>query len=393
MRNKTKAFLGLGLSAGSFLWCLSVGAAIDDATPDEAGALDEIEVIRISDPFEFPSSITLLPDDSVLVTERPGRLWLVRPGMAAKEIQGVPPVLSRDHAGLLDAALDAGFRVNRIVYLSYSHGSGETSTIRVMRARLDLTAFTLDDEEVIFESTAASSFEHLGGRLVITDDGYLFLSIGDRQDRARAQDLGDHAGSIIRIRTDGAIPSGNPFISVPGARPEIWSYGHRNPQGLALDLGTGRLWAHEHGPMGGDKLNLIVAGGNYGWPIVTYGIEYSGEPIAESTEREGMEQPLYYWVPDIAPSGLTVESLDGVTTFWLGTLVGQSLVRLDMPADRNIREQRFLRQAIGRIRDVRLGSDGHLYLVTDSPQGGLYQLDVSRTGRRPAETEHRPDIR
>jgi glucose/arabinose dehydrogenase len=365
--------------------CLSMAAApalagiMDD--PDYREEFDggyEIEIKRLAAPFEFPSSVSILPDGSALVTERPGRLWLVAPGSPAEQIEGVPPVLSRDHAGLLDVALDPDFQRNGIIYFSYSHGDNNSSTIRVMRAKLDRSRSCLEDQEVIFDSTPASSFENLGGRMVITDDGYLFLSIGDRQQRERAQDLADDAGSIIRIRTDGTIPKENPFVSVDGARPEIWSYGHRNPQGLALDTRTGRLWAHEHGPMGGDKLNLILSGANYGWPLVTYGMEYSGEPIGEGVEREGLERPLYHWEPDIAPSGLTVDSTDGVTTFWLGTLVGQSLVRLDIQGEHILGEARLLHDRLGRIRDVRLGPDGYLYLVTDDPHGGLFRIHIAR---------------
>jgi aldose sugar dehydrogenase len=348
---------------------------------DEFDAGYKLEIERLAAPFEFPSSVSLLPDGKALVTERVGRLWLVGLAAVPLEIDGVPPVLNRDHAGLLDVALDAGFRRNGILYFSYSSGDEVSSTIRIMRARLDLPELRLRDQEVIFESTPATSFEHLGGRMVITDDGYLFLSLGDRQDRERAQNLTDHAGSIIRIHTDGSIPSENPFTSVEGARPEIWSYGHRNPQGLALDVRTGRLWAHEHGAKGGDELNLIVAGANYGWPRITYGVEYNGDAIGDGVAQDGMQQPMFYWSPDIAPSGLAVESAEGLTTFWLGTLVGQSLVKLDMREEHIQREVRLLHNFLGRIRDVRIGKEGYLYLVTDNPKGGLFRVHVVQTNR------------
>lgn len=346
---------------------------------DEFEAGFRLAIERLAAPFEFPSSLSLLPDGRALVTERAGRLWLVGLMSEPVEIRGLPQVLSRDHAGLIDVAVDGCFGQNGLIYFSYSHGDETASTIRVMRARLDLERLVLEDQKVIFESTPATSFQHLGGRMVITDDGYLFLSIGDRQERDRAQDLADHAGSIIRIRTDGSIPAENPFVSVDGARPEIWSFGHRNPQGLAIDVRTGRLWAHEHGAKGGDELNLIVAGGNYGWPLVSYGVEYDGEPIGEGVAREGLEQPLHYWEPDVAPAGLAVDSEDGVTTLWLGTLVGQSLVRLDIQERRVLREVRLLRNFLGRIRDVRLGPEGWLYLITDNPQGGLFRVQVARS--------------
>jgi glucose/arabinose dehydrogenase len=368
--------------------CLAlVAAPARSGVPDAPIDADEIEagfelnISRMAAPFEFPSSVSLLPDGAALVTERAGRLWLVRLDAEPVQIDGMPPVLNRDHAGLLDVALDSGFRRNGIIYFSYAHGDGAFSTIRVMRAKLDRSRHCLEDGEVIFESTPASTFEHLGGRMVITDDGYLFLSIGDRQQRELAQDLADHAGSIIRIRTDGAVPLENPFVSVEGARPEIWSYGHRNPQGLALDVSTGRLWAHEHGVKGGDELNLIVSGANYGWPLIAFGVEYSGEPIGEGVEREGLEPPLHHWEPDIAPSGLSVESTGGITTFWIGALVGRSLVRLDMQDERILQEVRLLQGFLGRIRDVRLGPDGSLYLVTDDPEGGLFRIRVARADR------------
>ena len=210
----------------------------------------EFEAVRIAGPFEFPWSIAFLPDNSILVTERPGRLQLIQPGSVAREVAGLPPILKKDLAGLLDVAIDPGFAENRIVYLSYVHGTAAASTIRVLRAKLDGNRM-LVDPHVIFESYPATrSAEQLGGRIAITSDGYLFLTLGDRWKPERAQDLSDHAGSIVRIRTDGSIPKDNPFVSMPGARPEIWSYGHRNPQGLAIDARTGRLWSHEHGPMG-----------------------------------------------------------------------------------------------------------------------------------------------
>jgi glucose/arabinose dehydrogenase len=236
----------------------------------------DFEPVQIAGPFEFPWSIAFLPDGSMLVTERAGRLQLVAPGAAAREVMGVPPVLYQGTAGLLDVVIDPGFAKNGIVYLSYVHGTKASSTLRVLKVKLNGPRKALVKGTVIFESTPAPKTEHYGGRMVVTDEGYLFLTLGDRWDAERAQDLSDHAGSIIRIRTDGSIPGDNPFVSVAGAKPEIWSYGHRNPQGLALDPRTGRLWSHEHGPLGGDELNLILPGRNYGWPVITYGLEYSG---------------------------------------------------------------------------------------------------------------------
>jgi glucose/arabinose dehydrogenase len=213
-----------------------------------------------------------------------------------------------------------------------------------------------------------------GGRLVVTKDGHLYLTVGDRWQHRHAQDLSNHEGKIVRIRTDGSIPSDNPFASVAGAKPEIWSYGHRNQLGLAQD-GTGRLWSHENGPRGGDEVNLILPGRNYGWPVISHGVHYSGEPVGEGTEKEGMEQPIHHWSPSIAPSGLALEGSGRRMIFWIGALAAQSLVRLEVEDGRVVGEQRLLEGVLGRIRDVRIGPDGILYVVTDDPEGALYRLD------------------
>ena len=348
-------------------------AAMTDREPPSD---PEFRVVPVTGPFEFASSIAFLPDGSILITERPGVLKLIDPRGGTHPVEGLPSMLVMAHAGLICVVADPAFAANRTVYLSYVHGSEAASTIRVMRARLDAGGYELTDTKVIFESTPSSRVEHLGGRMLVTDDGYLFLTLGDRQERERAQDLTDYAGSIIRIHTDGSIPRDNPFASVLGAKPEIWSYGHRNPQGLALDPVTGRLWSHEHGAMGGDELNLILPGRNYGWPIITYGTEYSGDPIGEGVAKDGLEQPVYYWVPDIAPSGLAVHTIGETTTFWVGTLVGQALIRLQMKDGRIVSEQRFLQNEVGRIRDVSLAADGHLYLAIDAPEAAFYRLDA-----------------
>jgi glucose/arabinose dehydrogenase len=250
--------------------------------------------VRLAGPFEQPWSIAFLPDHSILVTEKPGRLQLIRPGADPLPVTGVPAVLHKGQGGLLDVAVDPAFSENGIVYLSYLHGSDALSVVRVLRAKLDQASNALMDQWVIFESTPSARTEILGGRIAVTSDGHLFLTLGVRWQEQRAQDLSDDAGKIIRIRADGSVPGDNPFVSVPGARPEIWSYGHRNPQGLTFDA-KARLWSHEHGPRGGDEFNLIVAGRNYGWPVITYGLSYSGERIGEGTEKEGMEQPISHW--------------------------------------------------------------------------------------------------
>ena len=352
--------------------------------PDEPA---RIAAVRVAGPFAFPWSIGFLPNGSVLLTERPGRLQLIVAGSVIREVSGLPPILSKDLGGLHDIAIDPGFSENGTVYLSYVHGTTVSATVRVLRAKLDEQRFTLLDQHVIFESYPPTPIvDQLGGRIVVTRDGYLYLTLGVRWSHVSAQDLSGHAGKIIRIRTDGSVPTDNPFVSVPGARPEIWSYGHRNPQGLALDPRTGMLWSHEHGPLGGDELNLIVAGRNYGWPVITQGLDYSGKPIGVGTVKEGMEQPVHHWTPAIAPSGLAVESAGtgAGTVLWVGALAGQSLIRLEVEDGRVVREQRLLKDELGRIRDIRIGPDAHLYVITDSPEGALYRLEraVEQAARR-----------
>jgi aldose sugar dehydrogenase len=349
---------------------------------DEGDRL-ELPAVQLAGPFQYPWSIAFLPDHSILVTEKPGRLQLIRPGTDPVTIAGLPAVLHKGHGGLLDVAVDPAFPENGILYLSYLHGSEELSSVRVLRARLDQSSNDLVDQQVIFESIPSASAEQLGGRIAITRDGHLFLTLGARWQAKRAQDLSDDAGKIIRIRTDGSIPEDNPFIAVSGARPEIWSYGHRNPEGLAFDEAA-RLWSHEHGPLGGDELNLILRGRNYGWPVITYGLTYSGDRIGEGTEKEGMEQPIRYWSPAIAPSGLAVQVAGATTLIWIGALADQSLVMLELVDDRIIRERRWLQKELGRIRDVRVGPDSSLYIIVDDAQGGLYRLNTRMEKSRPS---------
>ena len=281
------------------------------------------------------------------------------------------------HGGLLDVAVDPDFEENRFVYLSYLHGNEAASTIRVLRAKFDKDNGTLTDEEIVFEGSPGPRPEQIGGRLALTGDGYLFVSLGDRWDGPRAQDLSDTAGSIVRIRTDGTVPEDNPFRWAPGARPEIWSYGHRNPQGLAFDRATGQLWADEHGPQGGDELNLVVRGGNYGWPTATFGIDYQGHPIAVNSEQPGTELPVHYWVPlSVAPSSLTVETQPATTEIWIGTLAGEMIVQLTLAENCVLREQRLLKHRLGRIRDVRIDASGVLYVLTDGGEGTLYRVEL-----------------
>ena len=353
---------------------------------DQAGfvlAEGALAAIRTAGPFEVPWSVGLLPDGSFLVTERPGRLQHVRVNADTIAIQGTPSVLYVGHGGLLDIAVDPEFEQSHLVYLSYLQGEETASTIRVMRARFGEDNDTLTDQAIVFEGSPGPRPEQIGGRLALSGDGYLFISLGDRWDGPRAQDLSDTAGSIVRIKTDGTVPEDNPFVGTPGARSEIWSYGHRNPQGLAFDRATGQLWSDEHGPQGGDELNLVRPGGNYGWPLATFGVDYQDHPIAVNSEQPGTELPVHYWVPlSVAPSSLAVETQPATTELWVGALAGEMVVQLTLADNCVLTEQRLLRHQLGRIRDVRVDAAGVLYVLTDGGEGALYRVELPHNETR-----------
>ncbi len=344
---------------------------------------------RVAGPFDQPRSVGFLPDGSFLVTERTGQLQLVRTTGESRLIAGVPEVLTLGHGGLLDLALDPDFAANATIYFSYLVGQEQASRMRVMKATLDEGNGTLTDQQVLFESTAGPRPEQIGGRLAVTPDGYLFLSLGDRWSGDPAQDLSNDDGKIIRIRTDGSIPESNPFRWRVGARPEIWSYGHRNPQGLAYDATRGELWSDEHGPQGGDELNLVLHGRNYGWPLIGYGVDYSGRPIGNGLAASpGLEQPVHYWVPvSIAPSGLALEPDPANRIVWISTLAAETLVRLTFGDGCTVSEEHFLEHGLGRLRDVRIDPSGVLYVLTDGPEGMLYRLNRG-TGEEDKEKTH-----
>lgn len=382
---RTKEKLAVGLLAGLVAGPAFALPGRDEAPPVHEVA-DELVPVQVAGPFEFPWSIGFLPDGSFLVTEKPGRLKLVKPGSKTREIRGLPPIRSGEQGGLLDVVVSPDFAQTGTVYLSYTHGTQDASTVRILKGRLELKTRRLVNQTVLFESDPpASANEQLGGRLALTRDGYLFLSLGDRWEPQRAQNLSDHAGSIIRIHTDGSVPDTNPFVSVPGAKPEIWSFGHRNPQGLFGDDQTGQVWVTEHGPQGGDELNLIQPGRNYGWPMVSHGLNYDGSPVGSgNATAPGVEEPAHFWVPSIAPSGLTMQRDGEQASIVSGALAGQMVVRLGLEGNRVVTEQRLLEGELGRVRDVRLGPDGLLYVITDDPEGHLYRLvpaaDVARKG-------------
>jgi aldose sugar dehydrogenase len=361
------------------LACAGAAQAADPMLPTSAG---DVAVETVAGGLVHPWSLAFLPDGRMLVTERPGRLRIVtRDGKLSPPLSGVPRVFASGQGGLLDVALDRDFAQNRTIYFSFAEpfdGGGRTA---LARARLDAgEAPRLADVNVIYRQHGPPSRGgHFGGRLVQASDGNLFLTNGEHfTDRDMAQTLDNDLGKVVRITPDGAAPKDNPFVGKTGARPEIWSYGHRNPQGLAINPADGKLWEQEHGPQGGDEINIIEKGKNYGWPVIGYGIDYSGAKIHESTAKPGMEQPVWHWTPSIAPSGMAFYTGD-LFKGWKGSLINgalkfQMLVRLELQGDRVVKEERLLQGLRERIRDVRQGPDGALYLLTDNNAGRILRV-------------------
>ncbi|WP_334135208.1 PQQ-dependent sugar dehydrogenase [Tepidimonas sp.] len=333
--------------------------------------------------LEHPWAVAFLPDGTFLVTERPGRLRRVLPdGTVQPPLAGVPVVDAVGQGGLLDLVLDSDFARNRTLYVCYTEPDalGRGNSTALARGVLSADASRLQQVRVIFrQQPRVASRLHFGCRIVEAPDGTLYLTLGERYHRmADAQTLDNHHGKVVRITKDGAVPPDNPFVGRADARPEIWSYGHRNPQGAAWGP-DGRLWIHEHGPQGGDEINRPERGGNYGWPVVTFGEQYGGGPIGEGTHKPGMVPPLYHWTPSIAPSGMAFVTSDRYGPAWrgnlfIGALRGQHLVRLELDGARVVREHRLLTELRERIRDVRQGPDGWLYVLTDAPHGRLLRL-------------------
>lgn len=338
-------------------------------------------VVIVTKGLEYPWGLAFLPDGRRLVTERPGRLRLVASDgtLDPQPVAGLPTIAAQGQGGLLDVALHPQFRDNQLVYLSYAaRGTGGIGT-EVARGRL--VDHRLENVEVLYRQAPKSGTgRHFGSRLVFDREGRLYITQGDRGEMERAQKLDDLAGKIVRLNADGKVPADNPFVNRAGVRPEIYSLGNRNVQGAALHPVTGELWTHEHGPQGGDEVNVIRAGRNYGWPTITYGVEYGiGTKIGEGTHKAGMEQPLHIWVPSIAPSGLAFYQGDRFPRWrndlFVGALRSQILVRLRFDGEKLMREERLLEGVLGRLRDVRSGPDGYLYLLTDSPNGAIARLE------------------
>ena len=338
------------------------------------GSVRALEIVPVATGLEEPWAVDILPDGRFLVTERDGRLTLFDRDRATL-VKGVPKVAAVGQGGLLDVTLPRDFAQSRDVFLTYSKpqqgGSGTTLAV----GRLSEDGTRLENLRTLFEMAPGSrGGRHFGSRVVEAQDGTLFLTIGDRGDRPSAQDLSRHKGSVIRVNRDGTIPADNPFVGVEGARPEIWSYGHRNQQGAGLDL-DGTLWTSEHGARGGDEVNRIVKGANYGWPVISYGVHYSGERIGEGTSKPGMEQPAYYWDPSIAPSGLMVYS-GKLWPEWRGDIFVGSL-KFDYIARLSgdpLKEQQQIRTAeTERVRDIVEAPDGSIWFVSVG-QGAVYRM-------------------
>jgi len=358
---------------------LATGAAAQGDDGKFNSAEHSFGVEQVVTGLKNPWGMAVLPDGDMLVTERGGQLRRVTDGrLLEQSVDGLAEVTPKGQGGLMGITLHPRFTENRLVYLSFSgEGKGGVGT-EVMRGRLD--GMQLRETEVIFRARPKSrAGRHFGSRLVFDGGGRLFVSHGDRGKQDRAQNLDDHRGSLFRIDDDGSVPADNPFVGRSGARPEIYAYGHRNIQGLALDPVTGLLWSHEHGPQGGDELNIERAGANYGWPVITYGVNYGiGTRIGEGTEKPGMEQPVHYWVPSIAPSGLAIYRGDAFPNWqgnlFVGSLKFGLLVRLVVDGNRVVTEERLLDNAYGRIRDVVAAPDGYLYLLTDADPGQLLRV-------------------
>ncbi len=398
MRPRAIASLGLALALAA---CACGEHADADAAPAPSGApfapafpgqtrapavktRTALEVTEIASGFDRPWAIAFLPDRRMLVTEKPtGALYVVGlDGKRSPPVAGLPPVDGRDQGGLLDVELAPDYRERGLVYWTYYEPRQGGNGLAVARARfVDGPRPRVEAVQVVFRmQPTLDSTLHAGGRLVFAPDGTLFVTLGERsipEGRRQARDLGSHLGKIVRIRPDGAVPEDNPFTAREGARPEIWSLGHRNVLAAALD-GRGRLWIGEMGPLGGDELNLIEAGKDYGWPTIGYGREYSGEPIHASAQGPGMEQPVYYWDPVISPSGMVVHSgrllPEWRGSFLVGGLSSRALVRLVVEGDRVVGEERLLTERGERIREVVEGPDGAVYLLTDAPDGRILRV-------------------
>lgn len=354
---------------------------LDAVEAQPAAIRTEAAVVRavpVARGLENPWAMAFLPDGRLLVTERPGRMRIVANGQLSAPLGNVPKVFDSGQGGLLDVTLDTDFTRNRRIYFTYAEpGEGGAGTAL---ASATLGDAALNDVKVLFrQQPKLSGGLHFGSRVVIGPDGKLWLGLGERYRRDEAQNLNVHLGKLIRLNTDGSVPADNPFVGRSDARPEIWSYGHRNIQGMARHPQTGIVWLHEHGAQGGDEINIPERGKNYGWPVITHGIDYSGARIGIGTSAPGMEQPLLHWTPSIAPSGMAFYTGDKIAAWrgnlFVGSLKFGTLHRVVLDGTKVVRQEQMLKEIGDNIRDVRNGPDGYLYIVTDSPDGRILRLE------------------
>jgi aldose sugar dehydrogenase len=368
------------LCGGLLMASVALGGARLSAQGTMRTALHDYRVVTVAEGLVQPWSIAFVPGGDLLITERPGRLRIVRGGkLLPTPVAGVPEVAFENQGGLLEVALHPNFASNRFVYLTYAkrrpNGAGNTTAL--VRARFEKDALTGVTQ--LFESVSTGR-GHFGGKIAFDGKGHLFLTLGDRQvppegnlEAHPAQDLSNHHGKVVRLNDDGTVPADNPFVNRAGAKPEIWSYGHRNVQGIAIDPATGNVWTNEHGPQGGDELNLDRPGKNYGWPVIGFGVNYTtGKAIHAGTHREGMEQPLHIWVPSIGISGAMFYTGDRFPQWkgqlFTGGMAGEQLGRVTIAGEKVLARETIL-PGLGRIRDVRQGLDGYIYLVTEDEDG------------------------
>ena len=361
-----------------FVWTLATGGLALTMGGAQAQGTPEV----VASGLENPWAVAFLPEGRFLVTEKPGRMRVLSAtGQRGEPLQGLPNIAAGGQGGLLDVITDSQFARNRTIYFCYSEpGDGGANSTALARAELAADRSQLENVKVIFsQKPKVASRAHFGCRIVEARDGTLFMTLGDRYSRRDdAQKLDSHIGKVVRVAMDGSVPTDNPFVKRSGTLPEIWSYGHRNGQGATLGP-DGRLWMHEHGAQGGDEINLPQAGRNYGWPVITHGENYGGGRIGEGTAKAGLEQPLKYWVPSIAPSGMAFLTSDRYGPAWKGNLFIGSLkfgylARLEMKDGQVAAEHKLLEEGRARIRDVRQGPDGLLYVLTDAQNGQLIRL-------------------
>ncbi|WP_374302938.1 PQQ-dependent sugar dehydrogenase [Ferrovibrio sp.] len=378
------SILGVTLGAG---FAMAQPAADQDRPPVFRTEDATVKVVTVARGLEHPWAMAFLPDGRLLVTERPGRMRVVgKDGRVAPPLENLPPVFASGQGGLLDVTLDPDFAANRMLYFTYAEpGDGpERGGAGTALASARFAGTRLEDVKVLFrQQPKLSGGLHFGSRVVVGPDDKLWLGLGERYRRDEAQNLNVHLGKVIRLNKDGSVPADNPFVGRNDARPEIWSYGHRNIQGMARHPQTGpqsgRVWLHEHGARGGDEINIPERGRNYGWPVITHGVDYSGAKIGIGSEAPGMEQPLLHWTPSIAPSGMAFYGGSRIPAWrgnlFVGSLNSFLLMRVVLDGTRVVKQERLLAGLDERIRDVRDGPDGYLYIATDNADGRILRIE------------------